>query len=449
MAQWSLVGDALLSLREQAADPPSALPAPSSVAASASGSGSTSLWLTATQLTPWGESPASAEVVLTTATIGSTFTVTGTCSFAATQINIYFTLAGSGAEDRYFPYPIQSGGIGAFSVEFTLSSPGIAQGFAPTRSSAWLPDTDGTALSAAALYRWINEGLDAITALTDGIRDVTGVPSTAGQAQYQLISNWRKIDNQFYDGWPMTAGNKSDIFRNANVVGISGTGVINQDSVIQQVEFYPQSARTSGNGTLSAALPTSATSIPYTPGSSGWVLGFGLALIGPYPADPSACELVYYSGNASNTLAPVTRGMGGTFATAWPSGTQVLECNLYLTGLRYPTHYTKGQSGNQLGLPPAWVDVLKDYLSSRFKGAEQDVEGQQALLKLVESKCTQIKGNRQVMSPRRVQVGGVTGPETVQGLGGFFGGVILPAIIVFMGLCLPTTFPLVKLGIGG
>ena len=424
MAQWSLVGDVIMALREQAADVPSALPAPSSVAVSPSPTGSTNIWFTVTQLTPWGESPASTEVALTNGAIGSTFTVTGNCSFAATAIRVYFTLSGAGQEDRYLQVAAQSGGAGAFSIPFTLSSVGITQGFAPSRSSAWLPDTDGTSLSAAALYRWISEGLDYICGLTDGIRDVTGIPSTVGQAQYQLISNWRKLGAQIYDGWPMTAGSKTDIFRRSNVVGISGTGVMNQDSVIQQVEFYPQSSRTSGNGTLTSPLSATATSIPYTPGSSGWVLGFGLALLGPYPADPSACELVYYSGNTSNTLAPITRGMGGTFATAWPAGTSVLECNLYLTGLRYPTHYTRGQANNQLGLPPAWIDALKDYLSSRFRGAEQDLEGQQALLKQVEAKCNNIKGTREVMSPRQVQVGGNSGVETVAGLGGYFGGVI-------------------------
>jgi hypothetical protein len=432
MPQWSLVGDAVMSLREMAADPPLALPAPASVTVTPSPTGSTSIWFSVTQLTPWGESPASTEIALTNGAIGSTFTVAGTCSFAATQINVYFTLAGAGLEDRYLAVTTQSGGQGTFSIPFTLSTVGIIPGFPPSRSSAWLPDTDGTALSAAALYRWINEGLDFLTGLTDGIRDLTGIPSTQGQAQYQLISNWRKLDSQFYDGWPLVAGNKSDIFRHNNVVGISGTGVMNQDSVIQQAEFYPQSSRTSGNGTLTSALTAAATSIPYTPGSSGWVLGFGLALLGPYPADPAACELVYYSGNSSNTLAPVTRGMGGTFATAWPAGTQVLECNLYLSGLRYPTHYTKGQSANQLGLPPAWIDALKDYLSSRFKGAEQDVEGQQAMLKQVEMKCANIKGNRSVMNPRRIQVGGTTGPEVCEGLGGFFGGVILPMLFIIM-----------------
>lgn len=431
MSQWSLVGDALLSLREQAADPPMNLPAPTLSSVTPVPTGALNIWFTVTQLTPWGESPVSAETALTTGAIGATFTLAGICSFAATALRVYFTLGVAGGEDRYSEYAIPSGGQGTFSLAFTLSGTGTGQGaitpgFAPARSSAWLPDTDGTALSAAALYRWINEGLDAATALTEGIRDVTGIPSTAGQAQYQVVSNWRKLTSGFYDGYPITMGSKSDVFRRSNVRGISGTTVLNQDSVVQQVELYPQSSRTSGNGTLNGNLSATALAVPYTPGSSGWVLGFGLALIGPYPADPSACELIYYSGNASNSLSPVTRGMGGTIAQAWPTNTPVSEANIYFSGIRYPLHYQRGQANNQLQLPPAWIDALKDYLDSRFKRAEQDIQGATEIYKSFQAKCLAIKGNREIMSPRQVQVGGSTGPEVVAGLGGYFGSVILP-----------------------
>ena len=430
MAQWSLVGDVLMSLREQAGDPPSSLPAPTGVAVTPLPTGALAIWFTVTQLTPWGESPASAEVAVANGALGSTFTVAGTCSFAATAIRVYFTLGGAGGEDRYLPYTILAGGTGAFSIPFTLSSAGIAQGFPPARSSAWLPDTDGTSLSCAALYRWISEGMDVMTAITEGIRDVTGIPSTAGQAQYQVIGNWRSLTSGFFDGWPITFGNKSDIFRHSNVKGISGTAVMNQDSVVQQIELYPQSSRTSGIGTLSSPITAASATIPYTPGATGWVLGFGLALLGPYPADPSACELVYYSSNISNQLTQITRGMGGTIAQAWPSGTPLTECNIYLSGIRYPIHYAQGQATAQLNLPPAWIDALKDYLSSRFKGAEQDIEGQQSMLKSCEQKCQAIKGNRQVMSPRRVQCGGGGNVEVANFAGSYFGGVILPALLI-------------------
>jgi hypothetical protein len=272
--------------------------------------------------------------------------------------------------------------------------------------------------------------MDVMTAITEGIRDVTGIPSTAGQAQYQVIGNWRSLTSGFFDGWPITFGNKSDIFRHSNVKGISGTAVMNQDSVVQQIELYPQSSRTSGIGTLSSPITAASATIPYTPGATGWVLGFGLALLGPYPADPSACEICYYSSNASNSLTQITRGMGGTIAQAWPSGTPLTECNIYLSGIRYPIHYSQGQATAQLNLPPAWIDALKDYLSSRFKGAEQDIEGQQSMLKSCEQKCQAIKGNRQVMSPRRVQCGGGGNVEVANFAGSYFGGVILPALLI-------------------
>jgi hypothetical protein len=122
--------------------------------------------------------------------------------------------------------------------------------------------------------------------------------------------------------------------------------------------------------------------------------------------------------------------MGGTIAQAWPSGTPLTECNIYLSGIRYPIHYSQGQATAQLNLPPAWIDALKDYLSSRFKGAEQDIEGQQSMLKSCEQKCQAIKGNRQVMSPRRVQCGGGGNVEVANFAGSYFGGVILPALLI-------------------
>ena len=63
--------------------------------------------------------------------------------------------------------------------------------------------------------------------------------------------------------------------------------------------------------------------------------------------------------------------------------------------------------------------------AQRDQAREQDLEGQGALLKQVEMKCNGIKGAREVMSPRQVQVGGNSGVETVAGTGGYFGSVIL------------------------
>lgn len=422
--QTSYVGDLIMGVREMATDPPMYLSAPTNVVATVSASGTTDFYIVVTQITPWGESIPCTEISVL-GTLAATVTVTGNCSFAATGLKVYVSIVASGAEDRYYSYTPTTG-IGAFSIAFSLSST-LVTGYPPSRSSAALPDTDGTALSAAALYRWINEGLDAATALTDGIRDVTGVPSTGGQAQYEVIGNWRKMSNGFYDGYPFGFGNKFDVFRHSNVTGIVGVMVMNQDSQVQQVEVWPQADRTSGVGTLTTGISASATTLTYTPGATGFVLGFGLALLGPYPTDLSACEIVSYSGTGTGSqLTPLNRGMGGTYAQAWPTGTQVTELNIYLSGIRYPLHYTVGQASNVLQLPPAWIDALRIYLESRFKKAEQDLDGSQKLLTEFEKKCTTIKGNRQVMGPRQVQAGQGSGVEICAGAGGYFGGVILP-----------------------
>lgn len=426
--QTSLVGDLILGLREMATDPCLSLSPPSNVAAVPSPTGSVNIWIVATQLTPWGESAASIEVALSNAALNSTFTVTGNCSYSATAIRVYFSLIGSGQEDRFISYAVQAGGIGAFSISFSLSSSGITGGWPPQISRAWLPDTDGTAISAVSLYRWLNEGLDAATAITEGIRDITGIPSVAGQAQYQVIGNWRKMSNGFFDGYPFGFGSKFDIFRHANVTGITGTMVMNQDSYVQQVEVWPQANRTSGQGTLSSAMGATDTTLNYTPGSNGFVLGFGLALLGPYPADPSQCEIVYYSGFGNGSqLVDLQRGQGGTSPQAWPIGTLVTELNIYLSGTRTPTHYAQGQSALTLALPPAWIDAIRAYLQYRFKDAEQDVQGAEAKLKEFNAKCQTIRGTRAVMGPRQISINGAgSGVETVYGAGSAFGGVIMP-----------------------
>jgi hypothetical protein len=52
------------------------------------------------------------------------------------------------------------------------------------------------------------------------------------------------------------------------------------------------------------------------------------------------------------------------------------------------------------------------------------------MLKSCEQKCQAIKGNRQVMSPRRVQCGGGGNVEVANFAGSYFGGVILPALLI-------------------
>lgn len=433
----ALVGDIIMGTREQMTDLPQSLAAPLSVTTSQTTIGTSgpilfsagqTVYYQVTQLTPWGESTPTALANVSIAANNTWLAVAGACSYNASAVRVYFTTVANAPLEQYFQLTLNSQGTFVVIVGGTIT--GISQ--PPQRTSAWLPDTDGTSASASTLYRWLNEGLKAAAVIADGIRDITGIPSIVGSAQYRLIGYWKRIDNNFYDGYPVVQGTKMEIFRHSPVTGLSGTCTMNVSSNRQFVEFYPQPQRTAGNGTLSSALAIDGTTLNFTPGSSGFVLGFGLALIGTYPptlensqTGPGSCELVYFSTTASGQLFNLSRGMGGTQPQAWPIGTPIQEINIYMTGLRNPITYSVGQSALSLSLPPAWEDAIRSYMLYRFRDAEQNRNEASSLLKEFEMKCKAMTGTRQVMGPRRIQVGG-TATEVAGGFGSPFGGVILP-----------------------
>jgi hypothetical protein len=388
------------------------------------------VYLKATQSTLWGETAATVEQSVTNA---AAFNVVATIavSYLASFARIYFSLV-PGGEDQYIEFAITTP-TNSVSIAINGTSTPI-QNFPPNISRAFVPDSDGNILSAALVYRWLNDGLKLIGQMTGGIRDITAVPSTQGTAQYALVGQWRRIDNNFYDGYPVAAGTKQQVFRHSNVTGLSGVIVVNTSSDRQIVELWPQPDRTSGQAILSDPAAITDTSITVMFGANGFVLGFGLILIGTYPptalVGPGSCELVYYSQLSGTTISALTRGLGGTQPQAWPAMTPVYECNVYMTGLRMPQLYQKGQANFLFTCPPAFEDAIRTYLTHRFKLAEQDDAGAKAEFDRMTKLCMDIKGMQQPNGPRQVQVGGGGGTEICVGLGGYFGGVILPILFV-------------------
>lgn len=432
------VGDIIMGCREQMTDLPKALGAPvvTTIQETAAGPGpiifvqTQIVTMQITQLNPWGESnPVSATHTITNAT--AYLTVGVVCSYSATAIRVYFTTtaAAGGVPEQYFELPVSAQGVAVVTLGGDIS--GIS--LAPLRSSAWLPDTDGQSASAASMFRWLNDGLDAVALKTNGIRDITGIPvPTVGQAQFPLINRWKKIDNVFFWGYPVIQGTKQQVFRHSNVTGLTGTITFNVSADKQMIEAWPQPNVASGGGTLSSAISATDTTLTYTPGSNGnFILGFGAAIIGTYPPTarigPNSCEVVYYSMTGSGSQATqLQRGLGGTVAQAWPIGTPIAEGLIFCTGLRFPHHYSVGDASMHLSLPPAWVDAMRIYLLYRFRDAEQNRQEAMTLRREFEAAGTDIAMLNQPGGPRRIQVGANGGVEVAGNAGSFFGGVILP-----------------------
>ena len=438
----SLVGDIIMGCREQMTDLPSALPSPvvtsASTTAPISGpvsfpTGSTVNYQV-TQSNPWGESGATATATLAIG-FGGPFSavIAGFCSFMATSVRVYFSTTPGGFSsvvpplDQFFELPVSQQGT------FVVIVGGTSSGFstAPVRSSAWNPDTDGTSASAFTMYRWLNDGSETLGLTVGGIRDTTGIPTAVGVAQYSLIHRWKKIDNVFYRGYPLIQGTKQQVFRHSPVTGLSGTVTVNTSAERQIMEFWPQPDETAGIGTLTSAIGITDTSLTYTPGSSSFQLGFGMAIIGTYPPTAqlgaNSCELVYFSGTGDGSqLEAMTRGLGGTMAQAWPVGTVVQEGLVYMTGLRFPQKYMPGQANFVLSLPSAWVDALRVYMLYRFRDAEQNRQEAKSLLDEFNQKAKELASQHQLAGPRQVQIGGASGVEVASGFGSPFGGIVIP-----------------------
>lgn len=370
-------------------------------------------YFSATYLNQFGETLGSDEQAIVLAGPNNTFQVSIFGVIGATKCRVYIGRSAD-AEDVYQEFTLTSGAVTQFNLGlYTQSIPGRL----PSRSTAYLPDTDGGALSAAAIYRWINDGLNTASTICDGLPDFAAVGTTVGQPAYVFPGTWNKVALAWYDGYPIPVDSKNNVFRRTNVPGIVGNLSLIQSTDRVIVECWPQPSRTSGQTTLSADLSASASVASLA--ASNFVLGFGLAQIGE--------ELVYYAKNASGQLQGLTRGMAGTIPTAWPSGTAVTELNLMVTGTRAPRPYSLGSAMSTFYLPPGWEDAIITYLVSRFRKGEQLTQESQALLNEFTAKVQKLTATKIIAGPRQIPgYGRGSGTEVAVGLGTQFGGVIVP-----------------------
>src|ERR1700691_351794 len=426
----ALVGDVILSAREAMTDLPPTLGAPAGIPILGPTTGPNNLapgtyYVMVTQLTPWGETLPSPEASIT---LGSASTIVVQplgLSPLASSVRIYFSVS-SGTENFYQKFST-AGGVGIFTINATTGVGAMVAGSQspPSRSTAYMPDSDGAALGVFAIYRWLNQALGWAAAKNrGGLPDFGAVGTTGGQPNYILPGYWKKIDSAWYDGYPLGLLQKNNVFRRNPVPGYSGMLTVFQATDRLMVEAWPQPSRTSAQTTL--ASPMLATdSVANLTSTAGFVLGFGMAQIGS--------EVVNFSAINGNQLTGLQRGMTGTVAQAqFPiSGgiiTAVTELNLMISGYRVPstTSYYPGQAATPLYLPPGWDEALVSYIMYRFRNVEQDEAGAKAYMAEATEKMPSLGANRIIAGPRQVQPYGAVGPEVAAGMGSRFGGVIIP-----------------------
>lgn len=415
----SLVGDLIMGMREAAVDLPNAVIQPPTITnltitptAGVTTIPAGTYYCYGTFRNPWGETTLGALNTVILAGGIRAISVAATLPVGITQVVIYFGLI-QGAPDQYV----------IFDAATVNPGPGFIRALGtyatkPLRNTAYLPDFDGRALSVATVYRWINDGLKSAAVLCGGgIPDISGLQSQSGQPMYILQGNWRKIDDAWYDGYPIGLGAKGGVFRRSKTSGLSAALSVNHLSDRTIIEMYPQPPRTGGATTLNGDITSLATSLVVN--ANPFVLPMGLILIGT--------EIVGFGGFSGLTMTGLIRGLGGTTAQAWPSGTAITELNIMIAGLRVPTVYAVGSSYNTLNVPPGWETPLTKYLLSRFREPEQNGRDAQRLMQEFENALKNLlAANKPIAGPVQVTAGGRRGPEVAAGFGTSFGGVIIP-----------------------
>lgn len=425
-----LVGDILLSAREAVPDLPGVLPAPASAgeihAAAATNAGglltaNATYYFVCTYSTPWGETMPGPEQSITLAGGQNSLSFNPAPSpylyilpWASASFNVYLGL-GTGAEVQRYSFPLEGieNIVANIAGTYVFATP-------PQGNSAFLLDSGGPVASAQQLFRWLTDALRALSGANGGLPDVSGFATVVSKQNYQVPGEWRSLDNLWYDGYPMDAGSSTGVFRR-NVLN----GICEQLSYVQVadnlvVEVYPQPQRTAGATTTTAALSTTATTVT-TNGAGGFVLPLGLAMLGT----PPAYEIVSYSGMLPG-LANLIRGLGGTNAQSWPSGTAVTELNVYFTGLRSPQLYTVGQAANSIRIPLEWTPKIHLYLLARYREIEQQRSEAKDLTQEFETYLKSLSRRKPIVGDRQIVPLSDQGLDVRPGLSSTFGGILIP-----------------------
>jgi len=215
--QRTAVGDLIMNVRSLGPDSPimtlTALSPGSPTAATLVGGilAAATYYVQVTQLTNWGESLASNEQSVTIVGPNNGFTIVVNPQIGCSSVRVYAGTS-TGQENFYALYNVANGLVPGASNTLNFTGLNVVAGSPPLNSSAFVADSDGSFVSAATMYRWLNDALKAAARITGGIQDAVGISSISGQRRYvvTLQGQWLRLDQCFYDGWELDLGTKAE-----------------------------------------------------------------------------------------------------------------------------------------------------------------------------------------------------------------------------------------------
>lgn len=408
-----------MDVRRRIPDAPSVMSAPAGFTLSSSNTGGSlpagTYYVIASVVGAYGETLPTIEQSVSVSGGASTITISTTSSqlpFGAMFLRAYVGLA-SGNESGFAQIAVTVGTPASLVISaLTQLSPGVP----PSRSTAFLPDSDGNFISAGSIYSMLNRAATEMVRIAGGIVDVTGVQAQNLQSMYRLASPFYQFTNGWFDGYPLEVVTRNQMFLRNPASGFSGLLSYEQDGAQSTIQVWPQSNRTGGTSILTSAM--SATDNNFTVSDSSGFLQIGLAQIDN--------EVVVFSSVSTNTFNGVLRGMGGTDAVAHSINAPVTELNLRFSGRRMARTYSPGDSAMTLNVPQGWEAVLPLYMLSQIRSMEQQDDVAEKLLSDFQAQADKIGKQSRLgqIRPRQIPLAGVNQQQAYNLNGAGFGWLL-------------------------
>lgn len=401
------VGDILLDVRRQIPDLPSVMAAPLDFTLNVLPTGGVlgpgALWVVVTCRNAYGETLPTGEK--TTGVLSGVGQVQASINVAqtpigATVMRAYFGFA-SGSEGGFLEAPITPGVVTTITLQ---QIPQLSQGLPPTRPTAFMPDSDGSFLSAGSIYSMFNRAQDQMVRIGGGFVDVTGIQSQVNQSMFRAPARFYQFVNAWFDGYPLAVVNRQMMYLRNAAPGFSGLLSYEEDGTQGTIQLWPQANRTGGVTTL--ASPMTITDSLFN-ATDATVFGLSLGIV---QVDN---EVMVYSSINANQVTGLTRGVGGTDPAAHTAGAPVTELNIRLSGRRLGRVFNPGDAARDINLPPGWETPIPLHMLSQVRAMEQQDDVAGSLMKEFVAMAEKIaKDGKKGIRPRQISPYGSTGVET-------------------------------------
>lgn len=392
------VGDPIFNMRAAGPDPCGVLPAPISPIATTAAGGSLTgrIYWVQTWFTPWGETVPSPEQSTLMGANGRLI-ITNTAVPGAVKMRVYFGQA-SGAESQYQEVDFQVANIlPGQSVSITMSSV-LTSGASlpPRRSSAYLEDSDGSFVSSAVAFSWLNQALRQMVVQLGGIRDISGVAWPSQAAWAVLQNRWTEIENMWWNGWWQVVGTQAGVWLNSPIQSVPGYMSEWSNAGQDIVGLWPQPGQGPATTTLSSDINDSVTAIPVVASSS-------FTMPGMIKIDDEFI-LVSAPNGSSTGFVGCLRGAGGTVVASHSSGAAVTQLIAMFTGSRLAPEFSPGMSYALLQLPAGWDGPLSAFMLARYREKQQDSQAAALLDQSFTASVEALRSSKDAV-PKNRQIG--------------------------------------------